>query len=252
MKIALITDIHGNTTALRKVLADIENEKAETTICLGDSFINGPNPIETLRILKEHNIQSVRGNTEDFITDAYRSKLQSENYNNLKEGLRKTVAWCCELFSEADIAYLESLPLTISLRLSNNHQLLCYHATPDSNTGLIRESSDEELFQKIIDTNPETIFAGGHTHVTYLKKFKGRTFLNPGSLGMPIALVNDDKSYHFFMGTEYTIINVAENGSIDFVFKKIAIDREEMLAEVNESNMPDKDIRIDMLKNAVL
>jgi putative phosphoesterase len=250
MKVAIISDIHGNTLALEKVLKDIQAENVEHTICLGDSFINGPNPVETLRTLREHNIESVRGNTEDFITDAYRSQCKSEKFQNLNEGIRESVEWCSGLFTIEDIEYLESLPLTIHTELDHEYQLLSYHGTPNSNTGLLRETSDDSLFLEIVEANRQNIYAGGHTHVAYMKKFMGSTFLNPGSVGLPIARRNNNKTWQMYMGTEYIIIETTKQGNIHFQIRRIAIERDGMLQMVLGSDMPGKEKRMEMIQNA--
>ncbi len=252
MKIALISDIHGNTVALKQVLADARKNKADQIICLGDSFINGANPVGTLHMLREENIPSVRGNTEDFICDAYRSKCASERFNNLKEPLQQTVAWCAENFSEEDISYLESLPLTRNIELPHNLSLLCYHATPNANIEILRENSENELFEQLTKDFSADFYAGGHTHTPYIKKYMGKTFLNPGCLGIPIAKIDEEKKLSLYSGAEYMMLDVTPEGDIDIQIKRIHMAKEELLALVMESEMPNKDVRINLLRESIV
>ena len=62
MKVAIMSDVHANPTALERVLADAEQCGVEQVICAGDVVGYGPYPSETIRILRERNIPTVIGN----------------------------------------------------------------------------------------------------------------------------------------------------------------------------------------------
>ena len=64
MKVAVISDIHGNLEAFREVLADIDKIGADSTICLGDLIGYGPNPEEVVQLLRSRSIPSIMGNHE--------------------------------------------------------------------------------------------------------------------------------------------------------------------------------------------
>jgi len=62
MKLAIISDIHGNFHALEAVLKDISDQGADEVICLGDLATIGPQPREVIRKIQETGIRSLRGN----------------------------------------------------------------------------------------------------------------------------------------------------------------------------------------------
>lgn len=64
MKVAVISDIHGNLEAFTEVLADIDRAGADSIVCLGDLIGYGPNPEEVVRLLRSRSIPSVMGNHE--------------------------------------------------------------------------------------------------------------------------------------------------------------------------------------------
>ncbi|MBI3286567.1 MAG: metallophosphoesterase family protein [Chloroflexi bacterium] len=64
MRVAIFSDIHGNLVALEAILAEIERERVDQMICLGDVAATGPQPAETLHRLRELNCPVVMGNTD--------------------------------------------------------------------------------------------------------------------------------------------------------------------------------------------
>jgi len=249
MKVALISDIHGNVAALKSILKDIENEKANKVFCLGDSYINGPNPKEVFKILKENAIESVRGNTEDFIIDANRSNRNSESYLKLKDSIRPSVGWCSEIFSNEEIEGLSRLPIDIIYKLDEYYQLHVFHASPGDNRGILKENSEDTVFDTIIQHHQSQIFAGGHTHNTYVKRYKGRIFLNAGCSGICMERMDVEQGMILYPGTEYMLIETDGKGAIEIRYKRIRIDLAELIFEVDNSGMPLKEKRMEMLMN---
>ena len=69
MKIAVISDIHANIYALMTVLEDIDDERVDTIICLGDLVGYGPHPNEVVSMIKRRNILCIKGNYDNSVTD---------------------------------------------------------------------------------------------------------------------------------------------------------------------------------------
>ena len=66
MRTALISDIHGNYTGLLAVLADIEDQKCDRILCLGDLVDGGPQSVEVVRLFQEQDILTVQGNHDEY------------------------------------------------------------------------------------------------------------------------------------------------------------------------------------------
>ena len=69
MRVALISDIHGNAIALEAVLRDITRVGADRTICLGDTATLGPSPVEVLGMLRDLRIPCITGNHDAFLLE---------------------------------------------------------------------------------------------------------------------------------------------------------------------------------------
>lgn len=66
MRTAIISDIHGHFDTLQTVLHDIENQRCDRILCLGDSVDGGSHSAEVVQLLRDQNILSVRGNHDEF------------------------------------------------------------------------------------------------------------------------------------------------------------------------------------------
>lgn len=81
MKIALITDIHANLTALRAILRDIEQQGADRILSLGDQVNLGPCPRETLDLLSQYHVTCLAGNHERYVLEVMDGKSGYEGAN---------------------------------------------------------------------------------------------------------------------------------------------------------------------------
>ena len=67
MKIAVISDIHGNIYALMKALEDIDEQNVDKIICLGDLVGYGPHPNESIALIRRREIPCIKGNYDGCI-----------------------------------------------------------------------------------------------------------------------------------------------------------------------------------------
>ena len=67
MRVALISDIHGNSVSLEAVLADIERENVDQIICLGDISTLGPKPVEVMDRIRDLGCECILGNHDFFL-----------------------------------------------------------------------------------------------------------------------------------------------------------------------------------------
>ncbi len=160
MRIAVISDIHGNATALREVLRDIDDSAVDHTYCLGDNIGYGPEPEDVIRILLERSIPSVTGNHElalkdpDFLVWFNPAARQS---------LEKTMAG----LSDRSRNCLASLPDYIS---AFNCRFV-HGFPPDSPTNYLFEMAPADM-ARIISEMTERICFIGHTHEPALLVYK--------------------------------------------------------------------------------
>ncbi|NIW96181.1 MAG: hypothetical protein GWN20_25895, partial [Phycisphaerae bacterium] len=79
MRLAIISDIHGNLIALEAVLAVLAQEEIDQMVCLGDVAATGPQPHETIARLRELNCPVVMGNTDDWLLNPHPHPVRDEN-----------------------------------------------------------------------------------------------------------------------------------------------------------------------------
>lgn len=191
MKLAVISDIHGNLLALEAVLADIAGQGVDQTVNLGD-ILSGPlQPAETADLLMARNFTTIRGNHERQVLELLD---QGQHLDPLG-----TDGYTAGQLTSAQVAWIRSLPA--SLELAGGDVLLC-HGTPGSDliywmettvpgfpdahpTG-IRPATAEEVFLRLGDDSPQahSLVLCGHTHVPRMVQCGNLLVVNPGSVGL--------------------------------------------------------------------
>lgn len=217
MKIAIISDIHGNNEALTAVLEDIKIQNCDKIFCLGDLAMAGPEPSKTVHkikeMLKQDNFLLIQGNTDE--------KLGTYN-KSFEEVLDKNVpvmanAYRADLkeLSDEDKNFLANLPEKLEIEENGIKILLC-HGSPRKNDENITNDLEIEQVEEIVsNVDAEVIFCG-HTHVPcgYATN-TGKTVVNVGSVGRPFA--ENPKSC-------YAIINIKNDGDYEIEHRLIKYD----------------------------
>lgn len=208
MRIALISDIHGNLAALEAVAADIRRRGADTVVNLGDNLSGPLLPLETAQYLMASGWLSLAGNHERQILDHdARGGGFSDGYARAQLGARE-LAWLHTLRPSHQFA---------------DDVLLC-HATPQSDCTYLLESVHhgvlglaraDEIHERLAGESAPMI-ACGHTHVPRAVRLAtGQLIVNPGSVGRQ-AFSDDHVPAHVMeMGSpdaRYAIIEHTQAG----------------------------------------
>ncbi|MEM5582150.1 metallophosphoesterase family protein [Roseibium sp. AS2] len=191
MKIAVISDIHGNVLALEAVLADIRAEAPDIIVNLGDC-VSGPLwPEETAAILRETNWPTVRGNHDRIVLD------------DPVEKMGPTDAFAAERLSAESRTWLATTRPTIRL----NADIFLCHGTPDNDDRYLTEKvegpkghlPDEDTLLSELKGETASVVCCGHTHIPRLIRLQetGQILLNPGSVGLPSY--EDTHPHHHIM-----------------------------------------------------
>ena len=133
MRVALISDIHGNLVSLNAVLADIDRERVDDIICLGDVATLGPQPSEVVTRLQTLDCHFIAGNHDADLLDTKAAK-QRQTHSQI---ILDAVMWCAEQLSVTQIEFLRSFRDTSQFQLDADTSLLCFHGSPQSNTDII-------------------------------------------------------------------------------------------------------------------
>ena len=173
MKILVIADIHGNAEALAAVLR--KEHDAESTVFLGDAILSGPQPNETMALLKKITGTCIMGNHDIEM-------LEPERFANWPPQWLALNHWILDHFDPAGYEFLRGLKeageyVEGGLRMYLHHGLL-----PDGPRNALPDSPDEHLLM-LAEGSDCPIVLFGHSHVQFRRTVGGQEFINPGSVG---------------------------------------------------------------------
>lgn len=186
MKVAVLSDIHGNFQALESVMEDVKANNCEQVFCLGDLAMAGPQPRMVIDyVRKQNNWTVIQGNTDKMIADFSPEILQNvkNNFPVMANALADDI-----IFIEEDKKdYLRNLPAQKELTLEGV-KLLLVHGSPRRNNEDILPDMPLKIIEEMLEgTNADLIFCG-HTHVPAgYQTNKKQTVVNVGSAGRPMT-----------------------------------------------------------------
>lgn len=222
MKIAVISDIHSNIYALINLLEDIDNEKVDTIICLGDLVGYGPHPNEVISMIKRRHVLCIKGNYDSSVVDNEFSYIRETSINSF------SLPWTVNELREENRLFLESLPSSLSLEIAGK-KLLFVHGSPNSINEYLTEDGDNTIkTMKSIDSD---VLVCAHTHLPSIKDFNGKIYVNSGSVGKPkIGRPN----------STYCILNISKNDGLKVQIKEITYEYKRIVKDMTLLNFPEQ------------
>ena len=232
-KIAILSDIHGNTTALAGVLEDAKNLGATEYWLLGDIFLPGPGANDLVALLKDLPITaSVRGNWDDCVLEALDGQYGLENPEEI-QFLRMT-QYLMEDLKPEYIDWLRKLPMVAKKEVEGLSFSLS-HNLPEKNYGgdLLVENDTEKFDQLLDETTDVAVY--GHVHKQLLRYgSRGQQIINPGSIGMPYFDWEGLKNHR----AQYALLEVENDELVNIQFRKVAYDYEAELESAKGKGLP--------------
>jgi putative phosphoesterase len=189
MKIAIISDIHGNMDALESVLSDIEKENCSKIFCLGDIAMAGPEPSETISkihaLIQTKDFYIIQGNTDNML-----SVFSFDTYNailNTNTVMGSAYLADSQLLTNEEKEFLKNLPEKLEMDLFGIKILLVHGSPRKNNENIYPNLPIEEVEEMIKGTNANIIFCG-HTHMPCgYQTNTEQTIVNVGSVGRPFS-----------------------------------------------------------------
>jgi len=178
MKIAVISDIHGNYEALNEVLKKAKKENVEHLLILGDIVGYYYHPNKILELISEWSYDLIKGNHEKILENLILNPSLGEAIR-LKYGSGHQEA--INKLSKSQIEYLIKLPETKSLTI-DNLSILMSHGSPWSNDYYIYPDCKREVLVRC-DSKTHDFVLIGHSHYSFAFKNTNSLLLNPGSVG---------------------------------------------------------------------
>lgn len=233
MRIAFISDIHGNFSALQAVLADIKTQRVDQTICLGDTVSLGPQPKETLDTLKALNGIYIKGNHDEAILEPAKATR-----HEITEHLIPDLYWCRERLSSDDVEFIGAFKGTHELTFPNGIKLLAYHGSPLSTTDIIQATTPPDVLEKYFAGQSAFVFIGGHSHIQMHRRHGKKLILNSGSVGNAFEFAfSPGNPPRLLPWAEYAIIDQSDN-SFNVDLRRVYFDIDLLLKAVKESGLP--------------
>ena len=234
MRIAIISDIHGNFTALKAVLQDLEQQPpVDQLVVAGDLCLNGPCPRESLERVQSLGCPVIQGNTDlEIVTQAPQKG----------EKKRTTVGWTREQIGADGIAYLDSLPFSHRISNSQGSDLLIVHANPLNLEDAIFPNSSEAALQLLLGGVDSGVgaLAFGHLHIAYTRHWRHLLLVDVGSCGLP-----RDEDHR----AAYAILDWQDNGWRAEI-RRVPYDVQEVVKQLKTSGIPNAEKRVKILLEA--
>jgi len=227
MRFALISDIHGNLPALEAVLDEIEGERVDEILCLGDVAV-GPQPGETLDRVRELGCPVVLGNW-----DAYFIRGFPEHETEIGQKLVEMGEWWADQLSAEQRAYIDTFVDELT-----RPGLAAFHGSPRSYEDFIYATTPDSELSKMLNGAREPLLAGGHTHFAMVRHFDGSLLVNPGSVGLPFA--KQEQVMRISPWAEYALVDW-DYGRLSVELRRTDFDVESLLDLIRSSGMPHAD-----------
>jgi putative phosphoesterase len=184
MKIAIISDVHGNLTALDAVLADLRQQKPDVIFHGGDLPYGGCNPSEVIDCIRQEGWKGVLGNTDEMLWNAEARPALEASAPKLKPLFRVLFESCApatrKMIGESRLDWLRQLPTEL-----RHENLVLLHAGPGNLWRAPMDTADDAELERTYKSLNAAIVVYCHIHRPFVRKVGNMTVCNSGSVGSP-------------------------------------------------------------------
>jgi predicted phosphodiesterase len=237
MRLAILSDIHGNPLALDAVLADIQSQgEVDAYWVLGDFAALGYDPVTPLeRITALPHASFIRGNTDRYVVTEdlpVPPEKALQDPTLLPEVIEATrsFSWTRGYMSAAGwLDWLMNLPLEVRMTLPDGTRVLGVHASPgrDDGPGIQAQHTDDVLEQRLAGCQADLVIVG-HTHVPLDRRVGRIQVVNLGSISNPITPG---------LQATYVLLEADEHG-YRLQLRRVEYDREAVISAILQSRHP--------------
>jgi predicted phosphodiesterase len=203
MRLAVISDIHGNLVALETALADLEATQPDIVWCLGDLAAAGPRPAECIRRIRaareafgEKKFHVIGGNADRYMVTGERFPVppvkDEASFKGLADGWQQrdtTTNWGVSQIAYEDYEYLAKIiGQEVALEVEGYGWVIGYHAVPGNDETQIKpDTPEEEVLDALLDREGR-LAVGGHIHVQMDRDLGNWRVVNVGSVGFSLDM----------------------------------------------------------------
>lgn len=229
-RIALLSDMHGNSAATEAVLVDTDARVPDEVICLGDLVGYGARSNETIDLVRDRSIPTIMGNYDDgvgFDRDdcgcAYRDDGERERGH-------QSLMWTRSIVTDDRKDYLRSL-LPELRREVHGVRIRLVHGSPRRMNEYLFADRDAASLARIARSADCDVLVFGHTHVPWTRDIEGVRFINTGSVGKPKD--GDPRA-------GWVILEIAPDGTVSSELIRVDYDVAAMATAIREADgLPD-------------
>jgi putative phosphoesterase len=207
MKIAIVSDVHGNLVALEAVLDDLHGQRPDLIVHGGDLAFNGPRPAECVERIRLLGWPGVRGNMDEAL--------------ETRRGQHPSIDWARERLGKDRNSWLQRLPL----EWRQEDLLALVHAVPGDLWKAVGPQTEDSELRAIYGPLGARIAVYCHIHRPYVREIGDLTVANTGSVGLP------------FDGDVRASYLLVDEGKPEV--RRVDYDVERAIREVEESGHPD-------------
>jgi len=179
--VAVLSDVHGNATALAAVLDQLKRIDHDLVVFGGD-LTWGPEPQETLALVRAMTVPAtfIRGNADRAVLENAARIEQGETHE-----LRPRELWLADLHSAEDVAFLATFAEQAVVRVAGIGDVRFCPGSPRGDEELITSATPAERITVLMSGIKERVLVSAHTHLQFDRQVAGVRSINPGSVGMP-------------------------------------------------------------------
>ncbi len=182
MRIAIVSDIHGNRTAFEAVLADLRETSPDFIFHGGDLADSGSSPVEILDRVRDLGWPGVVGNTDEMLAmpetlEEFAS--QSKAPSALWSAIREIAAATRDVLGEERLRWLRALP-----RIQTQGEMALVHASPDNRWKAPGPEAGDAELEAVYSRLGRKIVVYGHIHRSFIRHVSGMTVINSGSVSL--------------------------------------------------------------------
>jgi putative phosphoesterase len=228
VRLALLSDQHGNDVAFRAALADVERLGVEEIVCLGDVVQGGTEPAQTLDRLASLGCETVLGNADAFLLE-----IPADSPEPVTERQLEVRAWTLSQLTTSHVDQIRSFSPIVRREL-DGVSLLLFHGSPRSYDDVLLPELGGESLAPFLGQDA-ALLAGGHTHLQWTRRIGEALYVNPGSVGISYDRHVDPPVLRPL--AEWALVTVAD-GTVAVEFRQVPYAVEEVQAAAKRSGRP--------------
>jgi predicted phosphodiesterase len=185
-RIAALSDIHGNATALEAVLADIALEKPDAVLVAGDLVLNGPEPglvVDVLRRMADDGALVIAGNTDVAVADFDYAAAFPWMTDGVPDAIVDAAEWAHDELGAERVDWLRRLPAERRWRTDDDTLVLVCHGSPGSQTAGFDQGLEGSVTIERVARTDARVIVCGHTHLPEVRDLGWKVIVNDGSAG---------------------------------------------------------------------